>query len=654
MPVTFNIDPVSRIEGHYKVHVVVDTAGDPAPGTVTYVECSSTLWRGFENILKRRDPRDAPIITQRICGVCPTGHGTASVEALENCFGITPPANGQVLRNISSLADFIMSHITHFYHLAALDYIDASPPYAIAPNVAMSPWAPQHQNVGGMIPPGIILGMPYSLRDQLVNNYITALAIRRKAHTLGAEVGGKHPCQNAQVPGGITTKPSTVNWANVVSLMNDIRVFIGTVYLPDLVTAALAFGGIPPILGNPAISGFAQGFGCGNTLSWGACPNPYNLGAAPYNILGMPLFAGGTVSCPGGVGTPVGWVGFSNPANVREQVLYSHYDNATTNLHPSVGKTTPLMKAGPPASYTWHKAPRYNGAPHEVGPLARMLATALAPAPYVAPTVNDSDIGLGMGATYQQFVPAGRPPLTGSSIECAANAGFIDHVGLIPALGGPVGPYTAGGLVTTVVGLIMTALFGGVLPNPLSYLFSTLGRHAARGLECKYIADAMGFGATGPGGATGGTVDPGLPMINAVVMDPGAGSDVYTYKVMPKSLSSGAGLTEAPRGALGHWVTTEFRKIVNYQCVVPSTWNACGRDDAGTMSPIEQTINGANIGDPVVNPDVSVNNILKLLHPYDFCIACSVHMVDTKGKDIAKFTMNTDGSITKHDVTEKS
>jgi len=66
MSVTFNIDPVSRIEGHLKVHVVVDGAGDPTPGKVSYVEMQSKLFRGFENILKRRDPRDAPVICQRI------------------------------------------------------------------------------------------------------------------------------------------------------------------------------------------------------------------------------------------------------------------------------------------------------------------------------------------------------------------------------------------------------------------------------------------------------------------------------------------------------------------------------------------------------------------------------------------------------------
>ena len=115
-------------------------------------------------------------------------------------------------------------------------------------------------------------------------------------------------------------------------------------------------------------------------------------------------------------------------------------------------------------------------------------------------------------------------------------------------------------------------------------------------------------------------------------LDPDVGSDVYTYQVMPKSLKAGAGLTEAPRGALGHWITSEFRRIVNYQCVVPSTWNACGTDGVqrARLSSVSWEL---TVGDPgVVAADVVVNSLLKAIHPFDICIACSVHVTDTKGK----------------------
>lgn len=549
-----------------------------------------------------------------------------------------------------------MSHITHFYHLAALDYIDASGPALVGTtgiSVAMPPWTPQHQNGGGMVPPGYMVPVAgtnppnaFNLVNTLVANYVTALSIRRKAHVLAAAIDGKHPLQNAQVPGGMTTKPSTVDWPQVVNLMNEIRVFIGNTYLPDLLTVALAFGGAAPVLGNPNVSQFAQGFGHGRALAYGAFPNPYNSD--------LKLFQDGAVTC-GAYGAVPARVAV-NPALITERVVSSYY-NSPDNLHPSVGQTSPYQDLTNPSKYTWHKAPRYNGNAYEVGPIARMLATALAGTPT---TVYDGDI-------------PSLPGWTGgsNSIECKTNPGYADHLGAIPALG-PLGAYTAVGLVTAIIGAGTSALFtapwGLLGGNPglvgglgdLSYLFSTLGRHACRGLECKYIADAMGGGttlanvATGVLGGISGS-DPGLPMLSAVIQDPAAGSDVYTYQVMPKSLKMGAGLTEAPRGALGHWITSEFRKIVNYQAVVPSTWNACGTD--GTQrGPIEQCLMGTNVGDPSVpgNADRIVNNLLKGIHPFDICVACSVHVTDSKGNNLIKFTMDPDGRVTKVETKEEA
>lgn len=387
----------------------------------------------------------------------------------------------------------------------------------------------------------------------------------------------------------------------------------------------------------------------------------------------MPLFARGLVQCAGLGVLPV-FTEVADPAKVFEHVNYSHY-SSPTRLHPSVGATTPAMKAGPPASYTWHKNPRYrmnmnttDGSADiacEVGPIARMLATALAPAPYVAPTVTDTGLAAIMGGIY--------PGVT-SSIECATNLGSMDHLGVLPALGGDVGAYTAGGLVTTVLGLLVPALVappvgntvgmsptetgivGAIVANPLSALFSTLGRHGCRGLEAKYIMDAVAGGSAVPAGPTYGPgplngVAPasGYPMIDAVRVDPVAdgSADVYTYQVMAKSLRMGQGLTEAPRGALAHWITSENRRIVNYQAVVPSTWNACGKDDGGQMGPIEQTLAGSLVGTVAgVGINGVVNNLLKAIHPFDICVACSVHVTDTKGNDLVKFNLDPDGKVT--------
>lgn len=128
---TIRIDPVTRLEGHLDIEVTVDG------GVVTDAHSSGTMFRGFEVILQNRDPRDATILSQRICGVCPISHAMASTLNLESAFGATPPANGRMLRNLVLGANFIMSHVLHFYHLAAVDYIDTTG------LVDMSPWTPR-------------------------------------------------------------------------------------------------------------------------------------------------------------------------------------------------------------------------------------------------------------------------------------------------------------------------------------------------------------------------------------------------------------------------------------------------------------------------------------------------------------------------------
>jgi hydrogenase large subunit len=532
-----------------------------------------------------------------------------------------------------------MSHITHFYHLAALDYLDVSTATAGigGPSVVMSPWAPQHNdrwNIGDINPGST------GVRDILVGHYVQALQIRREAHIAATSVDGKHPIQNAQVPGGFTTKPSTINWASILTLMTSIRTFINTIYIPDVLAAALCFGsaglllpgsvaGIWPLAGQTNL--FLEGYGCGRTLAYGMCPQPV---------------AGGLQLMPGAwaqVGPPPGGAvlgsGLVVEALITEDVTSGFYDSPT-GLHPSVGLTSPNMTGA--GKYTWHKAPRYAGNPHEVGPLARMVAGWALAHPT---TVTDSDIA----------------PIPGDTLT-------VNGFGPYITIGIPL-TYTIQSLVNTVLTIVQTALGLGGVPDP-SLLFSTLGRHAARALECKYLADAIACHAVAPTparlvpGPTAPGCTAGIPIINNVILDPNPNSEVYTYQVMPKSLKMGRGLTEAPRGALGHWMTTEFRRIVNYQCVVPSTWNACGRDAGGVAGPIEQSLQGNPTAVPptlgvytghpgdaaATTPDEMVNRVLKATHPYDICIACSVHMMGTKGNTIAKFRMDTDGRITREEV----
>src|SRR4030042_4249675 len=131
MPSTITIDPVTRLEGHLKIEVTVDTVNGVQQ--VVDARATGTLFRGFENILLNRHPSDAQHITQRICGVCPVSHGLAAIMALDAAYGVTAPNHARIMRNLVLAANLIDSHILHFYHLTMPDYIDG-------PN--MPPWQP--------------------------------------------------------------------------------------------------------------------------------------------------------------------------------------------------------------------------------------------------------------------------------------------------------------------------------------------------------------------------------------------------------------------------------------------------------------------------------------------------------------------------------
>jgi Ni,Fe-hydrogenase I large subunit len=156
-------------------------------------------------------------------------------------------------------------------------------------------------------------------------------------------------------------------------------------------------------------------------------------------------------------------------------------------------------------------------------------------------------------------------------------------------------------------------------------LFSTLGRTAARGIETLVVSEKL------------------IPWLDELAARIGAG-DLQTHNgikwdpaTWPQE-AQGWGPHEAPRGALGHWVRIADQKIANYQCVVPSTWNASPRDASGQPGAYEAAL----IGTPVPNPEQPIE-ILRTIHSFDPCMACAVHVVDTRGRELIKIEL--DGSM---------
>ncbi len=539
------IDPITRIEGHLRIEIDVED------GKVKDAWSSGTLFRGFEIFMKGRDPRDAWIITQRVCGVCTTVHALASVKCVENAVGIQIPENARLIRNLILGAQYIHDHIVHFYHLHALDWVDivsalsADPKKTSELTNSINPNAPKSgpgdfKNVKDKLKKFVDAGqlgpftngywghpaykLPPEANLMAVSHYLDALSLQSRLARMHAIFGGKNPHIQTYTVGGVTCvndlNPDRIS--EFMFLLKEGQNFIDNVYLPDVLAIA------PFYLDWAGIGG-----GLENYLTYGMFPG--QGGKEPESL----WFPRGIVK-----GRDITKVHPVQVEKITEEVTHSWY-KGEKSLHPSVGETDPwytgLETSKPEGKYSWLKTPRYDGMACEVGPLARML-------------VN--------------YVSGHKPT--------------VDNIGFV------LGKLGAGPEV----------------------LFSTLGRIAARAVETKVIADEMGG------------------WINELLANLKRGDmETFTPFEMPNS-AKGFGMTEAPRGALGHWIEIEKKKIKNYQMIVPTTWNGSPRDAKGQMSAFEASL----IGTPIADPKKPLE-VLRTIHSFDPCIACSVHVLDSEKEE---------------------
>lgn len=365
------IDPITRIEGHLRIEVEV------ANGKVSNAWSSSTLFRGLELILQGRDPRDAYLFTQRSCGVCTYVHGLASVRAVDDAIKVKIPDNARIIRNLLLGAQFLHDHLVHFYHLHALDWVDivsalkANPKKAADLAASVSPAGSTGVNdlkdtqarlkkfvdsgQLGIFANGYWGHPAYKLPPEVnliaATHYIQALRQQARTARMMAIFGGKNPHIQSLVVGGVTcaTDLTPDRIAEFKYMWAETMDFVKNVYIPDLV----------------AVAGFYKDWGkiggTTNFLAYGEFPQ---TDKEPDSL----LFPRGAI-----FKRNVGQVQAVDITKVEEHVKHSWYEGDKA-LHPSVGETKPKIGDLDVANrYSWMKAPRYNGEPMEVGPLARVL-----------------------------------------------------------------------------------------------------------------------------------------------------------------------------------------------------------------------------------------------------------------------------------------
>ena len=563
------VDPITRIEGHLRAEVIVDDNGVVKNAYVT-----STLWRGLEVIAKGRDPRNVPLLMQRICGVCTYSHYLKSTMAVEDALGIKIPYNAELVRTLMNAALFMHDHVVHFYHLHGVDWVDITSalkadekkaselafkysdnPIGTGVNElkkvkeTIAKFAQNPQGLGPFANAYWGHGTYKFTPEQnliALSHYLKALEIQRMAAQLLAIFGGKQPHPQSLVVGGVTCVMDILDPSRMgeyLTKYKKIAEFINDAYLPDIKMAAEMYKNEPSV---------TKPMGVKNFMAF----KDFKVGRNEY------LFESGYI-----LDADLSKVFDINEDLITEEATHSWYaDNEA--LHPYDGKTNPKYTGfvdgesvgpdgkmihskniNPEGKYSWIKSPRYDGKPMEVGPLACLLVNYARGNKIVKKSVDD----------------------------------FLKETGL-----------------------------------PVSALFTTLGRTAARALQGKIIADNA------------------IKAFNNLIENLKVDQETCAPYVIDKDKEyKGRGIGDVPRGMLSHWIRIKNGVCENYQAVVPSTWNASPEDANGVKGPYEADLIGLKIED-LTQP----LEIIRIIHSYDPCIACAVHVMDTKGNKLSEYKVD--------------
>lgn len=443
------IDPITRIEGHLRIEVVVDDNN-----VVTQAYSGSTLWRGLETIVRNRDPRDAGFFMQRICGVCTFSHYKAGIIAVENALGIEPPLNAILTRTLMNNALFLHDHPVHFYQLHGLDFVDVvsalsadvrkasdeafkfcDTPYACGADKLKE----VQDKVGAFVKKGALgpfanayFGHPtYRLSPEqnliALSHYLECLRIQRTAAQMMAIFGAKQPHPQSLTVGGVTCVMDIMDPARLgeyMSKFNEVVDFVNRAYYPDLIMAAKAYGSEPSVLDDIGVSNL-----------WTHKEFQYSKNEW--------LFDSGII-----MDGDISKVYDLDEDKITEEATHSWYKNDAP-LHPYDGEQEPnytglkdekTMNAqgemvdskvfDTQGKYTWIKAPRYGGKPLQVGPIANIAVNYAKGNKRVVSVVDKflKDAGLPLSAVFSTL---GRTACRMIEAKVVADNGLLAFNNLI-------------------------------------------------------------------------------------------------------------------------------------------------------------------------------------------------------------------------------
>ncbi len=577
------VDPITRIEGHLRIEAETD-----ANGKITSAYSAGTMVRGIEIILKGRDPRDAWAFAQRICGVCTLVHGLASVRSVEDALHraiptYTIPQNAELIRNLMVAAQYVHDHVMHFYHLHALDWVDvvsalkADPKAtsALAQSISSysksSPgyFADVQKKVQAFVDQGQLgifsnaywghpaYKLPPEANLMAVAHYLEALAWQRDVVKLHAIFGGKNPHPNfvvGGVPSAISVHTAVEN--KVGGQSGTAVNMVGLQTVQNVIKQMRDFVDQVYVPDTLAIAGFYKDWGgIGDTGG-----NFLSFGDLPSKS----FWDTDSYMIPRGVIlnkdlSKIHPIDLDADNEIQEFINHSWYKYSqgdAQGLHPFKGETE-LNYTGPKPPY------------------------------------EHLDI-------EKKYSWLKSPRWQGKPME----VGPLARVLMMYATGHKQTKELVDYTLRT-------------LDVPVTALFSTLGRTAARTLESKILADGMQ-----------GWFDSLMANIKA--------GEVRTFNdqywdpaTWPKHMH-GVGLLEAPRGGLSHWINIDDGKISNYQAVVPSTWNAGPRDTLGQPGAYEAALEHNHVMHDPKQP----LEILRTIHSFDPCLACAVHVTDPDGEEL--------------------